>query len=29
MEDCVKAFLNKKDPKTMIVRKGWGCTSCI
>ena len=24
-----EAFLNKKDPKTMIVRKGWGCTSCI
>ena len=24
-----EAFLNEKDPKTMIVRKGWGCTSCI
>ena len=24
-----EAFLEEKDPKTLIVKKGWGCTSCI
>ena len=24
-----EAFLEEKDPKTLIVKKGWGCASCI
>ena len=24
-----EAFSEEKDPKTLIVKKGWGCTSCI
>ena len=24
-----EAFLEEKDPKMLIVKKGWGCTSCI
>ena len=24
-----EAFLKEKDPRDLIVRKGWGCESCI
>ena len=25
----VEAFHEEKDPEDLIVRKGWGCESCI
>lgn len=29
MELMTEAFLEEKDPEDLIVRKGWGCESCI
>ena len=29
MELMTEAFLEEKDPEDLIVRKGWGCQSCI
>ena len=29
MELMTEAFLEEKDPEELIVRKGWGCESCI
>lgn len=29
MELMTEAFLKEKDPEDLIVRKGWGCESCI
>ena len=29
MELMIEAFLEEKDPEDLIVRKGWGCESCI
>ena len=29
MELMTEAFLEEKDPENLIVRKGWGCESCI
>ena len=29
MELMAEAFLEEKDPEDLIVRKGWGCESCI
>ena len=29
MEVMTEAFLEEKDPEDLIVRKGWGCESCI
>ena len=29
MELMTEAFLGEKDPEDLIVRKGWGCESCI
>ena len=29
MELMTEAFLEEKDPEDLIIRKGWGCESCI
>ena len=29
LELMTEAFLEEKDPEDLIVRKGWGCESCI
>ena len=29
LELMTEAFLEEKDPEDLIIRKGWGCESCI